>query len=258
MKNVLKKIALAAATVAAVSGASATPIIGTAGLTISRVIVSFGNIDWNNDSGGNGLNVNPPALALGVQSDGRFTTFGGANSGSFEDTNPNFNPFSFGRIRDMSANPGDANYMPVGGLTVPQGAGYIRMDNQPFWSFDANFLVPGFPIAGAPFALQQNGTSVTASVALTGIACDMATVGANNVCDAQDDKSYFTVIMTTSYNNTTIPLLLSAVDSPLDPPLVNSQWSGTLTAFRIPEPGSMALLGLGLVGLAAIRRRTVK
>lgn len=254
MKTVLKRIAIAAAVAGAVSVASATPIIGIANLSFGQVNITFGNVDWNPP-----IN-NPPNF---VKTYGGFFTAGGANTGLF--AGPAFAGVTVGSVQDMSSFP-DANFIPIGPGLTPK---FISFAAKPGWIFDAYNLAPGSPIPGSPYVLTETGGNVAATITLSGLACDDGGGNANGVCDVGDDITKWTGIFSAQYTNATIASLAAilggCVPFPLNvlgplvcPALPNNTWSGTFEATALPEPGSMALLGLGLVGLAATRRRSAK
>lgn len=233
MKSVIKKVALATAMLASAFAVNATPIIGTANLSFGLVQISLGEIDFNPNLDP-GLNLTPTF--------GSFSTFGGANSGSFA-AGP-MAGLTAGSVQDMSLNPGDANHFPIGPANVPN---FISFAAQPSWSFTANFLAPGVQ---GPFSLTQVGDNVSATISMNGFVCDM---GGDALCDLGDDITKWTGIFSAQYTNISVAQLIANVTNGV--PIANNTWSGTLEASKIPEPASIALLGLGLVGMAAARRR---
>lgn len=237
MKSILKKAALATAILASSFAVNATPVIGLANLSLGLVSISLGEIDFNA----------PLNLGLnGTPTNGTFVTSDGANTGSFA-TAP-FAGLTVGTIQDMSSNPLDANYVPIGASTITN---FISFAAQPNWSFTAKFLAPGDQ---GPYSLTQVGNNVSATISMDGLICDM---GGDAVCDATDDVTKWTGVFSAQYTNTTINAITALVLG--GGTLNNNTWSGTLEASKIPEPASIALLGLGLVGMAAARRRrTVK
>ena len=259
MKTVLKRIAIAAAVAGAVSVASATPIIGIANLSFGQVNITFGNVDWNPP-------INDPPNA--VKTYGAFVTAGNANTGSFKGGpfgTTIFDPTTLGLVQDMSSFP-DANFIPIGPGFTPK---FISFAAKPGWIFDAYNLAPGSPIPGSPYVLTESGGNVAATITLSGLGCDDGGGNANGVCDVGDEITKWTGIFSSNYTNATIAglaaILGTCVPSPLNPAgpaicphLANNAWSGTFEATALPEPGSMALLGLGLIGLAATRRRSAK
>lgn len=239
MKNVLKKIAIAAAVAGAVSAANATPVVGIANLSFGLVSVSLGEIDWNPP-------LNPGFDATPTY--GGFFTSSFANTGSFS-VGPMVG-LTTGDIHDMSQNPFDANYMALG--NNPGGVSkFLKFGMQPGWLFTAYDLVPGS--FGSPYLLTQQGPNVSAVIVVGGTVCD---AGGNGICDMGEDITKWTGIFSAQFTNTTIGALAATIFG--GGTLQNNTWSGTVEATALPEPGSIALLGLGLLGLAATRRRSVK
>ena len=251
--KVFKKVALAAALVGTVFAANATLILGDAGLAFGNVRVTFGNVDWN-------APINTPPNV--IKTYGSFLTSGGSNTGVFAGAAFTAGTgITNGTIQDMSASPTDANYMPVGSSVTPLSLNFLNFAAQPGWQFSVYTLGTGtFP--SSPYILTQQEGNVGALITVRGIACD---TGGDNFCNLLDDKTNWTGSFSTNYQNTTVAAmaaLLLGVDgiggTADDGALPNQQWAGNILATRIPEPGSIALFGLGLVGLAAMRRRAVK
>ena len=242
MKKVFKKAALAVALAGSVFAANATPVIGLFNLTFGLVEVSLGLVDWNN-----GVGVapyyNPGAHA--VRTYGQFTLPPLANTGSFAGL-----ALTTGLIQDLSGTPGDADFVPIGPGLTPR---FMQLSAQPNWLFTETFLFPG-TFAGTPYILTELGGNVSATISALGTICD--DTNGNGVCNVGESLTKFTGVYSAQYTNTTIAALAATING--GGRLTNNTWSGTVEATAIPEPESIALFGLALLGLAAVRRRAVK
>ncbi len=240
MKNAFKKITVATAVAGATLLANAAPVLGIATLNTGLVEISFNEIDWSPSNAG-------PA-PMGSPTYGTITNLGaglgGLNTGSFMALPATF---STGTIQDMSNNPLDGNYAPVGANAIQS---FLTFGAMPNWLFSLTNVAAG---TEGPYSLTQVGSNVSATLSMGGLICDMATLGSALTCDVGDDLTKWNAIFTANFANITIAQLIDNVINGVTP--IQRGFSGTITASEIPEPSSVALLGLGLVGLAVARRR---
>lgn len=240
-------MALATALTLSATAANATPVIGTFDMASPRangIVVTPGEIDWFSPAN--------PGLDT-TKTYGQFT-ISGIPTGSFAAL-PVLNPDGY--VQDLSNNPADANYVPLGASVTPN---FIKLADKPNWLFTLTFLSPGTDVDGvgplpqAPYTLTEDAAGVTATFSAFGTICD---AGVDGVCDKGDDLTKFSALFTTQFvedDEDTIAELVGKLTNP-NIGFVDTSWSGSVTAEKIPEPSSLALLGLGLAGFAGLRRR---
>jgi len=181
----------------------------------------------------------------------------GTGTGTFTVTGPGTNSFSVltaattGVIDDLTdhtpAAPG-YTYLPPG---VPVSINNIlALNGFSTWDFQADMLPLASCISTAtqqclgPFQLNQNANNVSVEMNIDGIIINTA----------DGSVSSLDVAITGNYLNTNLSAVEAGATSPTG--IFSNNWSASVTASAIPEPGTytMVLAGVGLLLLGRNRR----
>jgi hypothetical protein len=172
--------------------------------------------------------------------------FAGTGSGTL----PTFIPIATpGDIDDLATAPTPGFSLAPPGVPVSIDD-FLEFNSVLPWNFQLNLIPLASCIPTAtqqclgPFQLNQNGDQVSVDINITG------------TLFADGEVLPWSGTLSAQFNNTTIAAVIAAASSPTG--IQAFSWSGEVAVDQVPEPASLALFGIALVGagMRARRRRS--
>jgi len=165
-----------------------------------------------------------------------------------------------GTIANLTNNLTNTGPQPVGvSFTDPNWM--VFSSASPLIAFDLTFIAPGIdgtggcgssavgavctPFSFSPFNLQNTSTGTSVAFSVAGNARNSLT----------GELSPFTGNFTTQITGQTIPQILATINTG---GTVTNSYSANFIVTAVPEPGTILLLGAGLIGLGLLQRRRAR
>jgi PEP-CTERM motif len=232
----LKASVLGVLSFAALSTAYATPISGT----VNTTGVASVNLTSINFLSGTFV---PNLFLVSVPTTGSFVGLAGTT----------------GTIANLTNNLTNTGPQPVG-VPFTDPSWMVFSSASPLIAFDLNFINAGTdgtagcsssaigalctPFSFSPFNLQNTSLGTSVAFSLSGNARNVST----------GELSPFIGNFTTQISGQTIPQILATINSG---GTITNSYSANFIA-TIPEPGTISLLGAGLIGLGLLQRRRAR
>jgi len=233
----LKAAVLGVLSFVALSTVYATPIVGT----VNTTGVAAVNLTSINFLSGTFV---PNLFAVSVPVSGSFTGLAGTT----------------GTINNLTNNITNTGPQPVG-VSFSDPAWMVFTSASPVIDFDLSFIFPGIdgtagcgssaigatctPFSFSPFNLQNTSTGTSVAFSVAGNARNSLT----------GELSPFTGNFTTQITGQTIPKILATINTG---GTVTNSYSANFIVTAVPEPGTILLLGAGLIGLGLLQRRRAR